>query len=123
MLKSLNVGGVRLALVTSDGEANARRQLGDANAALFSDFACGASLFGKAAKFRRVVRRAGADPASVIAIGDEVRDMEAARAAGLGFGAVTWGYAAPEKLRALEPDLVFERMEDISASLIPVATA
>jgi len=92
MLRELRDGGVRLALVTSDSEANARRQLGQANAALFSDFACGASLFGKAAKFRRVLKRARVDPGAAIAIGDEVRDIEAARAAGIACAAVTWGY-------------------------------
>ena len=119
MLGALRDDGVKLALVTSDSEANARRQLGEANAALFSEFACGAALFGKAAKFRRVVRRAGVDPARVIAIGDEVRDIEAARAAGIACAAVTWGYAAPEALRAHRPDLVFERMADMGAKLVP----
>jgi phosphoglycolate phosphatase len=122
-LRALADGGVRLALVSSDTEANARRQLGEANAALFADFACGASLFGKAAKFRRVVLGAGVDRARVIAIGDEVRDIEAARAAGIACAAVTWGYAAPETLRALRPDLVLERMEDIARVLLPAAAA
>ena len=84
---------------------------------LFSHFDCGASLFGKAAKFRRVVQRAGVKPSQAIAIGDEVRDIEAARAAGIACGAVTWGYAAPEALRALGPDLVFDRMEDVAVLL------
>jgi phosphoglycolate phosphatase len=118
MLQALKAGGVRLALVSSDAQANARAQLGAANSALFSDFACGASLFGKAAKFRAVVRRAGIAPARVIAIGDEVRDIEAARAAGIACGAVTWGYSAPDTLRTLCPDLLFERMEDIAPSLV-----
>jgi phosphoglycolate phosphatase len=118
MLQALKAGGVRLALVSSDTQANARAQLGAANSALFSDFACGASLFGKAAKFRAVVRRAGIAPARVIAIGDEVRDIEAARAAGIACGAVTWGYSAPDTLRTLCPDLLFERMEDIAPSLV-----
>ena len=61
---------------------------------------------------------AGVGAAQAIAIGDEVRDIEAARAAGIACGAVTWGYAAPEALRALGPDLVFERMEDIAPSLM-----
>jgi len=119
MLRRLHEGGVRLALVSSDTEANARAQLGTANAALISDFACGASLYGKAAKFRRVLKRAAVPPTSAIAIGDEVRDIEAARAAGLACGAVTWGYAAPETLRALKPDLLLERMEDIAGALLP----
>ena len=120
MLHALAAGGMKLALVSSDHEANARRQLGETNAALFSEFACGASLFGKAAKFRRVLKRSRLDPTRVISIGDEVRDIEAARTAAIACGAVTWGYAAPEKLRSLGPDLVFERMEDLARKLIEV---
>jgi phosphoglycolate phosphatase len=119
MLRALHEGGVRLALVSSDLEANARAQLGEANAALISHFACGASLFGKAAKFRHVLKRAGVAPASAIAIGDEVRDIEAARAVGAACGAVTWGYAAAETLSALQPDLLFARLEDIATVLVP----
>jgi phosphoglycolate phosphatase len=118
MLRTLVDCGARLALVSSDHEANARRQLGDANAALFSDFACGASLFGKPAKFRRVLKRAGIAPGAALAIGDEVRDIEAARAAGIACAAVTWGYAAPAALLAQGPDLVFERMDDIVPALL-----
>jgi phosphoglycolate phosphatase len=117
-LRALAEARVRLALVSSDNEANARRQLGPANVALFSSFDCGASLFGKATKFRRTVRRATVDPGSVIAIGDEVRDIEAARSAGIASGAVTWGYTAPEALRAQKPDVVFERMTDIPRALL-----
>jgi len=116
MLRALPEAGLTLALVSSDSEDNARRQLG-ASAAHFSHFACGASLFGKAAKFKSILRRARVTPAQVIAIGDEVRDIEAARAAGIPCGAVTWGYAAPEALAALKPDMVFEHIEDITMRL------
>lgn len=113
MLRTLAESGVQLALVTSDSEANAREKLGPA-AALFAHFDCSASIFGKPAKFRRVVRRAGVAPGDTIAIGDEVRDIEAARAVGIACGAVCWGYAAPAALRALGPDHVFERMDQIA---------
>lgn len=116
MLHTLAEAGFRLALVSSDSEANARRQLGQL-AGLFSHFDCGASVFGKAAKFRRVVRRAGFKPEAVISIGDEVRDIEAARAAGIACGAVRWGFASAEALHACTPDLIFERMEDIAREL------
>jgi phosphoglycolate phosphatase len=118
MLRTLAESGVQLALVTSDSEANARGKLGTA-AALFSHFDCAASLFGKPAKFRRVIRRAGVDPARVIAIGDEVRDIEAARAVGIACGAVCWGYAAPAALRANGPDHTFAQMEEIARMLCP----
>ncbi|TAI63670.1 HAD-IA family hydrolase [Bradyrhizobium sp. Leo170] len=120
-LRALKDGGLQLALVSSDSETNARRLLGEA-AALFSWFDCGASIFGKAAKFRRVVKRADLAPSQTISIGDETRDIEAARAAGIACGAVAWGYAAPAKLRALGPDLMFERMEDITGNLLASET-
>jgi len=116
MLRTLSEAGFRLALVSSDSEANARRQLG-ALATLFSHFDCGASIFGKARKFRRVVKQAGVRPADVLAIGDEVRDIEAARAAGIACGAVRWGFASSEALQARGPDLIFEQMEDIAREL------
>jgi phosphoglycolate phosphatase len=113
MLHTLADGGVQLALVTSDNEANARQKLGGA-ATLFSHFDCAASVFGKPAKFRRVIRRAGVLPAEVISIGDEVRDIEAARAVGIACGAVSWGYAAPAALQALAPDHMFTQMDEIA---------
>ena len=116
MLRTLAAAGLRLALVSSDSEANARVKLGEA-AALFSDFDCSASIFGKAAKFRRILRRAAIDATQAIAIGDETRDIEAARAAGISCAAVTWGYTAPEALRAQKPDAMFRRMEDIATML------
>lgn len=118
MLRALAAAGLRLAVVSSDREANARRQLGADIAALFATFDCGASLFGKAAKLRRAIRRAGVPAQDVIAIGDEIRDIEAARAAGIACAAVTWGYSAPEALLGHQPDIVFERMEDITRGLL-----
>lgn len=113
MLGELSRLGVKLAVVSSDSESNARATLGK-NAALISAFACGASLFGKAAKFRTVLRRTGIAPADTICIGDEVRDGEAAKQAGIDFGAVSWGYATPEALRAIAPALVFDSVADIA---------
>jgi phosphoglycolate phosphatase len=116
MLRALHHADLTLALVTSDSEENARAQLGD-SAACFSRFACGASLFGKAAKFKRILRQTGAAPSRAIAIGDEVRDIEAARAAGIACGAVTWGYASREALIATKPDLVFDNLNDLATRL------
>jgi phosphoglycolate phosphatase len=116
MLESLSAKGVVRAMVSSDSEDNVRRSLG-ANARAISHFACGASLFGKAKKFAKIMRLAGIPPAQTIAIGDEVRDAEAAQKAGIDFGAVSWGYASMEALRRTRPALVFERMEEIAEKL------
>jgi phosphoglycolate phosphatase len=116
MLSRVAGRGVVCALVSSDSEDNVRRSLG-ASARSISHYACGASLFGKAKKFARIVRMTGIPPAQTIAIGDEVRDAEAARKAGIAFGAVGWGFATMEALRQTKPALTFTRMEEIAERL------
>ena len=117
LLSSLAECGVTLALVTSNSEANVRRILGQENATRIAHYACGASLFGKASKFRTIIKATSADPRRTIAIGDEVRDLEAARKAGVAAGAVGWGYATVDLLRAQRPDHLFLSMDDIRAAI------
>jgi len=122
MLQDLAERGIRLAVVSSNSEANVRRTLGPHNAGLIADFACGASLFGKAAKFRRVLKRGRALPSEAICIGDEIRDAEAARTIGIAFGAVAWGYTDPRALRAHNPEVVFDRVQEIVGRLTTCAS-
>jgi phosphoglycolate phosphatase len=119
MLVQLSEKGVRLAMVSSDSEANVRATLGGATADLFQHYSCAASLFGKATHLRRVLREAGMAARDSIYIGDELRDAEAARRTGIAFGAVTWGFAAPEALRAEAPDATFSTFDEIVRLIAP----
>nr|WP_050783569.1 HAD hydrolase-like protein [Methylobacterium nodulans] len=119
LLHRLDAGGVRLAVVTSNREDIVRRVLGPENAARIAHFACGSALFGKARRFRAVVRGSGIAPGRVICLGDEIRDAEAAASCGLAFGAVTWGYTRPEALAALRPGHLFDTPEAVAAALLP----
>jgi phosphoglycolate phosphatase len=114
LLRDLARRGVRRAIVSSDAEANIRATLGPDQAALIEHWDCGAGLFGKSAKLRRVVRRSGLPAAAALYVGDELRDGEAARAAGIGFGAVAWGYATTDALRAQAPDRLFTSIAEIA---------
>lgn len=111
-LDALAGSGAAMAVASSNSEANVRRVLG-ARTRHFRWFECGTSLFGKAARFRRVLARAGATPAQALCIGDEVRDAEAARKAGIAFAAVAWGYNTPDVLRACRPALFFHTPADL----------
>jgi phosphoglycolate phosphatase len=117
MLASLRTGGIQVALVTSNTEPNVRRVLGPA-ADHITRFACGASLLGKAAKIRAVLRATATERERAILVGDEARDIAAARAAGIASAAVAWGYAAPQFLRSLNPTLFFEQMDEVAPSLL-----
>jgi len=113
LLEALADKGLTLALVTSNSESNARRLLGARGAECFHHFACGTAMFGKAAKIKRVRERARIPAERTLLIGDEIRDHEAARAAGVAFGAVAWGYNTGAVLRAREPAEFFETMSEI----------
>jgi phosphoglycolate phosphatase len=118
LLSGLAQCDVAIAIVTSNSEANVRRILGEDNSRRIREYACGASLFGKASKFHAVIKRQGASAHRTIAIGDEARDIDAARKAGLDAGAVSWGYATIDLLRAHQPDYLFASMDDIRRAIV-----
>jgi phosphoglycolate phosphatase len=120
MLRDLKTAGIGRSVVSSNSEEAIRIALKDA-AELVEDFTCGASLFGKASKLKQVLRRAKIQPREAIYIGDEVRDAIAARKVGMAFGAVSWGYNRVEALRAENPDLIFDSMEEIARTLFLAA--
>lgn len=123
LLRALSQNGVRLALVTSNSENNARAVLGEANLALFEQLECGASLFGKAPRYRRVLKRMRVSAADALSIGDETRDIIASRKAGLTSAGVLWGYAARDALAAAEPDTLFTSPRDVHRYVLGEAAA
>jgi phosphoglycolate phosphatase len=116
LLSELQRVGLKIAIVSSDSDASVRQVLG-ASAGLITRFDCGASIFGKQRKFRRVASMLGAKPSETICIGDELRDIEAATAAGMHSGAVTWGYALPAALQAAAPTHLFNSIEEMRQRL------
>lgn len=112
MLATLSERGIKLAIVSSNAEANIRKTLGPL-AEHISQFSCGASMFGKARKLKAVARASKAPFDQVLCIGDETRDIEAARSAGLPCAASTWGYATEAAMKAVGPDYILHSIDDI----------
>jgi phosphoglycolate phosphatase len=113
MLRGLSDRAVVLAVMTSNAYDNVNHVLGAERAALISYYECGTSLFGKRGKLRRVLKKSGVRPGEAIFIGDEIRDIEAARAEGIPFGAVAWGYTHVEVLEAHAPAEVFAAVGEV----------
>jgi phosphoglycolate phosphatase len=112
-LATLRDAGMQLAVVSSNSLANVQRVLGPENSKRIAHFACGVSMFGKAAKLRSVLRAAGMRGPEAIYVGDEIRDGEAARKAGVHFGAVGWGQHSASALRSLKPEQFFEFVAEL----------
>lgn len=117
LLARLKAAGVTLAVCSSNGEATVRAVLGG-SADLIDHYACGTALFGKARALGRLRRRLGLAREAVLCVGDEVRDIEAARQAGLAAGAVTWGYANDEALTRAGPAILFPSFQAIAEAVL-----
>lgn len=117
-LRELRDAGLTLAIVTSNAQDNVRQILGPELWGLFSHVSCGAALFGKRSKLRGVLRRAACHPERAIYVGDEIRDLHAARSAGLHFGAVSWGYTLPHGFTPHAPEWVFSTADQLSRGLL-----
>jgi len=113
VLDGLAAAGVRMAVVTSNAEENVKQVLGPHNVNRFEAFEAGVTLYGKKAKFDKVLKKTGVDPLKVLSIGDELRDLKSSRQAGIVFGAVGWGATELETFRAHNPDVLFTQPDDI----------
>jgi len=120
-LRHLAGRGVRLAVVSSNAEHNVRQVLGPELAGLIAQFECGMSVFGKASRIRAVLKDCGVAGQQAIYVGDQGTDAEASRKAGVAFGAVHWGYAAIEALRAAGCDDEFVAPPDLLRIAAPAA--
>ena len=113
MLRTIDEAKVRMFVCSSNSEANVRAILGAEDSARIERFFCGSGLFGKVRKFRQAIKASGLPTGAILSIGDETRDIDAARAVGIGAGAVLWGYANPEMLLAMKPDATFAAPQDV----------
>jgi len=74
-------------------------------------------LLGKGEGIRRFLKKRAAADERAVYVGDEVRDILAARKAGVDVAAVTWGYNTPELLAKQAPDYLIERPEQLLTQL------
>lgn len=98
-LQFLAAANVQLAIVSSNSQQNVAAILGPELMRLFGQVYCGMSIFGKTTHLKKMVKKSGLLPRQVIYIGDQETDAEAAAAAQIDFGAVSWGYGSLQALR------------------------
>jgi phosphoglycolate phosphatase len=118
MIIALHRAGVRLAIASSNSERTIRQVLGDDLARMVQLFACNAAVFGKAAKFKRIVRHFYASPTNTVAVGDETRDLEAAERAGISGIGVGWGYTDVQLLRSSSRHRIVTTVDELKQTLL-----
>lgn len=77
-------------------------------------------LTGKAKHLRAIRKTFSLDEEEMLYVGDEIRDIKAAKKASIAMAAVTWGFNSPESLKAQAPEHIISTPEELLA-LVPQA--
>ena len=79
----------------------------------FEYIRAGAALWSKETKMRNLVRKRGLESNELLYIGDEIKDVEGARKAGIDIISVVWGYNNYKALEKVNPGMVVRKPEEI----------
>ena len=111
IIKELKEMGLKTAIITTNSKANVNLFLEAHNVDTF-DLVVSATMFGKESKMKKIVKKEKIDISEFLYVGDEIRDIIAAKNAGMDIASVGWGYNTVESLKKHEPNyLIFEPFE------------
>ncbi len=119
-VRELHQRGLRLGIITSNSEENVGIFLKNHDLEVFEFVRSSSRLMGKAREIRQAMKKQGFSAAEALFVGDETRDIEAAKKAGIRVAAVTWGYNSPRALEALGPDFVVTHPSGLIALVEPL---
>lgn len=112
-VSALHGADYRCGILSSNSSDNIREFLRRHRMEDFALVCTASNVFGKAKPLRKLVRRAHWPAADVFYVGDEVRDVRAAREAGVRSVAVTWGYSARRTLADEHPEFLVDTPEEL----------
>jgi len=113
VLIELKKRGYTLGILTSNTKKNVEKFLALHELEHFEFIYAPNSLFGKAPILKKILRRYKMKPEDIIMIGDEHRDMDAAKQAGVDGLAVLWGFHNAEQLSDGEPVKVLDKPQEL----------
>lgn len=108
-LATLHLSGARIGILTSNSEKNVREFLQISGTEhLFAFVVSSRGTLHKGAALQRLLKKYQLPSEETWYVGDEVRDVEAARAVGVQSAAVTWGFQSRRILAAASPDILLD---------------
>jgi phosphoglycolate phosphatase len=119
VLRQLKAAGIPMYIMSSNSPGNIR-QLMKARGLdhYFTHVYGNVGIFGKAKRLRQIIERNRLDMARVIYVGDEGRDVEAAKHVGIKSVAVGWGFNSPELLARHHPTELAESTSQLATILL-----
>jgi HAD superfamily hydrolase (TIGR01509 family) len=113
VLLELKKLGFQLGIITSNSRENVLASLERNGLQDTFTFIYSASTFGKHKVINSWLKREHINPKQVVYVGDEIRDIEAARKTGIKVIAVAWGFNSQEALVAHNPDFLIKRPQEL----------
>ena len=114
VLSDLANRGHRLGILSSNSESNIRATLQSNGVEEVFAFVIGyPKLFGKAKALRKIIKQQKLNREQVLYVGDEVRDIEAAKKANVAVAACAWGFHAESLLMAEKPDWMLREPKEL----------
>ncbi len=117
VLVQLKKENFSLGIVTSNSQENTDSFLKRNKIESFDFVFSAKSFFGKDKKISKVISDRKIDKESVIYVGDEVRDIEAARKAGIKVIAVSWGFNSEKILKKHAPNAFIGKVSELTGAI------
>lgn len=113
VLPELRKRGYRLGMVTSNSKENVKKFLKKNNLDLFDFVYSGSSIFGKNRLISKALKERKLRPDETFFVGDETRDIEAARKSKIKIISVSWGFNSKEVLKKQKPDFLISKPAEL----------
>jgi phosphoglycolate phosphatase len=113
VLRELKNSGFQLGIITSNSRENVLASIEKNGMQDTFDFIYSGTTFGKHKVINRWLKKQNINPEQVVYVGDEVRDIDAAKRTRIKVIAVSWGFNSQSALAAHNPDFLIERPQEL----------
>lgn len=113
VLKRLKHTGHHMGIISSNSKENIHAFLKNHDLEIFDFIHSTKRVLSKGSAIKKVVQEKNLTLKDTIYIGDEIRDIEAAKKMGVRVAAVTWGYNSKRALASRKPDLLIHSPQEL----------
>lgn len=107
-----------LGILTTNSRENVMEFLKNNDLQLFDFVYTGRAMYGKSRLLKKLMKEKTIPHKDPIYIGDEIRDVEAAKKAGIRVIGVSWGYNTRTALQKAKPDYIVEKPEELQEIIL-----
>ncbi len=118
LLRTLKYAGYKIGIISSNSVENIETVLDRYQINHLFSFVYSCSIFGKSRAINSALRAHYVNADEAIYVGDEIRDIDAARRSKIPVIAVTWGFNGVEILTKRQPDYLAHQPQEIIQLLV-----